>query len=184
MRVDVHFETGREILHAYWGYLSGGGITLDNPGHALRAGQRITLLVHIGARRQFEVCGRVARASCDSTLVAFDTGESQNQLLAAALSDRPTDLVAHLALCDAKRTAQVSAHLYELSEDGCCLRLGPDYEGSFSVGAEVTIHAPGFSIDGCIISSNGRERCVIFGIADSDALRGVRHVLRSSAQAA
>ena len=184
MRVDVHFETGRDILHAYWGYLSGGGITLEKCGLALRPDQRVTLLVHVGAHRQFEVSGRVARTSRDATLVAFDTIESQNQLLAAALSHCSTDFIARLTPCNAARREPVTARVHELSEDGCCLRLGSENAGAFPVGSEVTIEAPGFSINGCIISTQGRERCVIFGIADSQALQGVRAVLHSAARAA
>ncbi len=184
MQVDVHFESGREVLNAYWGYLSGGGLTIEpETSTSLHKGQHVALQVHIGARRCFSVNGRVARTGHGGTIIAFDTDESQNQLLSAALSEQPIDLEAHLSLCDTSQRALVPARLFEISEDGCCLRLRAEHGALFNVGAEVVIEAPGFRINGCVVSANERDRCVIFGLADDDAVQAIRtclHAIQSS----
>ena len=185
-RVDVHFETGRDVLNAYWGYLSGGGLTLhDGRNHSdpatLQVGQHVDLHVHVGPRREFTVNGRVARIGHGETVIAFDTSESQNQLLAAALSDRSTDMPAHLVLSEMRQRAAAPAHLFEISEDGCCVRLSPEHCAAFNVGAEVIIEAPGFSISGCVVSANDQVRCVIFGLGDDKAVQAVRACVHNNA---
>ena len=197
MRVDVYFESGRDVLNAYWGYISGGGLMIPSKDgiHSspeLRTGQKVTVQVNIGPRsrshdrprRQCSVHGRIARADCDETVIAFDTEESQSQLLSAALSEQPVDFQAHLTLRDYPPESMTPSHLFELSEDGCCLRLPPDRSSSYPVGSEIVIEAADFCISGCVVASSGCERYVIFGFGDEVATRAVRACLDSAVRAA
>ncbi|MCG8418300.1 MAG: hypothetical protein MJE77_10195 [Proteobacteria bacterium] len=111
------------------------------------------------------------------TVIAFDTSESQNRLLSAALSDKAIDMEARLTLCDMPSEATTMARLFELSEDGCCLRLRSEQGELFAIGAEVVIEAQGFRISGCVISARDDERCIIFGLGDNEAIEAVRACL-------
>ena len=174
MRVDIHFETGRDILGAYWGHLSHGGLAIhpsrdsEPEGVVLDKGQEVTLCVHVGGQREVSVQGHVAHVGNQGTLVAFDTDDSQSQLLIAALSERALDIEVEVESRKGTGRAAVSARLSQLSEDGCCLRLDSAHDELFDVGSEIFIEAPQFRIGGCVVLAHGTDRCVIFGLDDDD----------------
>jgi hypothetical protein len=175
-QLDVHFANGREVLNAYWGYLSGGGLTIRRHEKAqeLRSGQPLVLHVHIGARRAFSVRGNVVRALPDKIIIRFDARDTQNRLLTEALAERDIDMEARLSFSDMSSTTVKKARVFVLSEDGCGLRLSADDEGAPpDVGTEVAIEASGFRIDGCVVAASDSERCILFG-SDKKAIEAVR----------
>jgi hypothetical protein len=175
-QLDIHFANGREVLNAYWGYLSGGGLTIRRHEKAqeLKAGQAVVLHVHIGTRRAFSVHGQVVRAWPDKIVIRFEAHDTQNRLLTEALAEQDIDMEARLSFTDTSSTTVKTARLFVLSEDGCGLRLSADDEGAPpDVGTEVAIEASGFRIDGCVVAASDSERCILFG-SGSDAIEAVR----------
>lgn len=172
--VAVHFANGRDVLNAYWGFLASGGLTIarDNDAQELSPGQDITLHVHIGMHRVFAIRGKVMLTQSRRAFIAFAGNESQNRLLAAALSERPIDLEARITVSGKPSEAVSSARLFELSEDGCCLRLSSESGTSFAVGTEIAIEANGFRIEGCVVSACECERCILF--SDESDIEAVR----------
>jgi hypothetical protein len=174
-QLDIHFANGREVLNAYWGYLSGGGLTIRRHERALelKSGQALVLHVHIGARRAFSVHGNVVRALPDKTIIRFDARDTQNRLLTEALAERDIDMEARLSFTDMSSTTVTTARLFVLSPEGCGLRLSADEGAPPDVGTEVAIEASGFRIDGCVVAASETERCILFG-SGSKAIEAMR----------
>lgn len=84
-RVDLSFASGTDILGAYWGFLSGGGLVLRED-LGVSAGEPVTLWVRIGSREPQVLDGQVLRCN-GSTVIKLSSGVAHAQLLQAALSD-------------------------------------------------------------------------------------------------
>lgn len=181
-QLDVHFSSGREVLNAYWGYLAGGGLTIrrGEADQELRDGQPLLLHVHIGTRRAFSVHGNVVRALPEKAIIRFDEHDTQYRLLTEALAERDIDMEARIKVTDMSNPTVTSARLFVLSEDGCCMRLSRDDGSSLDVGTEVAIEALGFHIDGCVVSAQDCECCVLFGSSDREAMETVRAYMRTN----
>lgn len=184
--VDVYFANGREVLNAYWGHLSGGGLRFSRThsmGH-LADGLPIALHIRIGSDRNFAVRGTVVQCTASKVVVTFDTSDAQSCLFAAALAEQDVDLEAQLRAAASTYDAVTTARLFEISEDGCCVRLNPAYRdtpGFFTEGTNVVIEAGDLRIEGVIVSARGDERYVIFSPADESAIEAVRAQMRQPA---
>ncbi len=178
--VDVRFADGRGALNAYWGYLSDGGLVLDEP-EPLVEGELVALNVHFeSSRMQHRVCGRVVscRPRRRQAVVAFSAGES-GRFLHAALSDNRVDVVVRMG--DAANLHEVAtARMLNVSSEGCCVRLGIDRASLFPVGSRVRIETPRLRVDGCVVWALGNERGVLFSFeGDGEAQRAVADYLVS-----
>ena len=177
IQVDIYFSTGGEVLQAYWGYVSGGGIIISRSSEveALHEGRALVLHIHIGARRAVSVDGTVAKVAGDKVFVSFALPrEAERRLLTAALAERDIDVEAKLSKAQAADPSVTNARMFVLSEDGCWLRLGPDSSAALDIGTEVAIEAPDFSIRGCVVFACERERGILFRMGDPEALEAVR----------
>lgn len=178
--VDVRFADGRRALNAYWGYLSDGGLVLDEP-ESLVEGELVALNVHIEASRmQHRVCGRVVscRPQRRQAVVAFRAGES-GRFLHAVLADNQVDVVVRFgAAADSHVVA--TARMLSVSSDGCCVRLSIEHASAFPVGSRVRIETPRLRVDGCVVWALGNERGVMFSFEeDHEAERAVADYLVS-----
>ena len=166
VKVDVRFADRRDVLNAYWGYLSGGGLIINDDN--LLEGERVDLHVFVEANHSdYELAGKVVRRQPDRAVIAFDPGESHNRMLTAALCDATVELDARIT--DDHTRTEAQTLVFSLSEQGCCLRLAADTVESFSVGSAVTIESKEFCIEGCIVWAGDADRCVVFGREDDDA---------------
>lgn len=138
--VAVTYSTGGEVLNAYWGFLSHGGLILEDGEH-LREGEAVALDVTIeSSQQQYRLLGHVVRGQHDGaserTIVAFAPGDEQEMLLSAAWAE--TDNVPPRKHPRIAADVQVRirysigadevspARLLNISLGGCCLRLsGP-----------------------------------------------------------
>ena len=191
--LEVRFETGREVLNAYWGYLSDGGLIIPDHGQ-LAVGDPVSLSVRIeSSHSSYSLSGRVVR--CDlaagRAVIAFSPGEPQDMLLTQALADaehvparraRRFRVALDARVVDPTNGAgPVEAHLVDLSEFGCCLRIDESGSGRLPVGTPVEIAARDFEVGGRVVWTRHTERGVAFFGQDapaSGALEGVREFLR------
>lgn len=171
--VEIHFASGREVLNAYWGHLTGGGLTIARDEHTqeLQEGQPISLCLRVASHQRVAVQGKVVRAHPHKAMIALDVGDSQNRLLTAALSGRYIDTEAHVVLREiASGAVTASGHVFELSEDGCCIRLSDTWDESLlGVGTEVGVELDGLRVDGCVVWAQERQRWIIFSGAEGGA---------------
>jgi Tfp pilus assembly protein PilZ len=91
--IEITFTTGREVLQAYWGFLSNGGLVLHEE-HGLELGDPVALRVTIASsQREYKLRGHVVRrpdvshASPERTVIEFAPGEPHDLLLSAAWSE-------------------------------------------------------------------------------------------------
>src|SRR5438046_1568375 len=87
--ISVRFQSGRELLNAYWGFLDDGGLFLEgHVGVDDKEGERIVADVRIESlKKRFTLKGRIAKRDDRRTVIAFDKGEGQDLLLNAAWAD-------------------------------------------------------------------------------------------------
>lgn len=191
--LEVRFETGREVLNAYWGYLSDGGLIIPDQG-LLVVGDPVALSVRIeSSRATYALSGKVVRcdAATGRAVIAFSPGEPQDMLLTQALADaehvparraRRFRVTLDARVLDATSVRPVEAQLVDLSEFGCCFRLDDDSHADLPVGTPVEIAADEFAVGGRVVWTRHTERGVAFVAQDvassSSALEGVREFLR------
>jgi hypothetical protein len=193
--LEVRFETGREVLNAYWGYLSDGGLIIPNHGQ-LAVGDPVSLSVRIeSSRSSYSLTGKVVR--CDPVagraVIAFSPGEPQDMLLTQALADadhvparraRRFRVTLEARVMDATNGIDhVEARLVDLSEYGCCFRLDEEEtHGKLPVGTPIEIAADDFAVGGRVVWTRHTERGVAFVAQDITSsvspLEGVREFLR------
>lgn len=176
-QVDVHFGSGQEVLGAYWGFLSDGGLVIPDGGE-LDEGQSVTLHVHIASSdTDYDLGGRVVRLHRydGRAIVAFDPGEPHDMLLTAALAetdDVPArrfhrySLALPVELTDG--SASLAGRLLDLSVGGCCVRLRGDGDG-FAIGSSVRVTTSSFSATGTVVWARGADRGVSFDSAGEAA---------------
>ncbi len=192
--LEVRFETGREVLNAYWGYLSDGGLIIPDQG-LLAVGDPVSLSVFIvSSHSSYSLTGRVVRcdAAAGRAVIAFSPGEPQDMLLTQALADaehvparraRRFRVALDARVLDASNgILPVDARLVDLSEYGCCVRLDDRAHGELPVGTPIEISADDFAVGGRVVWTRHTERGVAFvgqDVASSgSALEGVREYLR------
>lgn len=168
MKVDVRFADRRDVLNAYWGYLSGGGLIINDDNDLLE-GERVDLHVFIEAsHHDYELAGKVVRLENRHAVIAFDPGESHNRLLTAALADSDVELAA--TVTDRMTGAEATVHVFSLSEQGCCMRLRPGEREPFDAGTDVVVQTAELRLTGCVVWANGDDRCIMFGNGDEDLI--------------
>jgi Tfp pilus assembly protein PilZ len=177
--VDVRFADGQGALSAYWGYLSDGGLVLDDEGDLVE-GDLVALNVCIESSRcEYRVSGRVVsrRPRRRQAVVAFEAGES-GRFLHAALADNEVDVDARLGRvssaggdAEGDRDAPIAVRMVSVSREGCCVRLGAERGDEFAVGARVIVDTPRFRARGCVVWSLGAERGVVFSFEGDERAR-------------
>ena len=192
--LEVRFETGREVLNAYWGYLSDGGLIIPDQGQ-LAVGDPVSLSVLIESlRASYSLSGRVVRRdiAAGRAVIAFSPGQPQDMLLTQALADaeqvparraRRFRVTLSARVLDASNGVEtLEAHMVDLSEFGCCFRLEDDVGSRLPVGTPIQIAAPDFAVGGRVVWTRHTERGVAFvaqeATATAAALEGVRQYLR------
>ncbi|GAB4535587.1 MAG: hypothetical protein Tsb0020_50740 [Haliangiales bacterium] len=164
-QVDVHFATGRDLLSAYWGHLTGGGLAVSSSqaSEALRDGQTVTLLVHIGGQPRVAIRGTVVRSSPAKSVVAFSRSDAKERLLTAAFSAREMNMTARVSTADPDQPSEFDVVVHRLSDTGCCLGVDPSFDGQLLfVGTELGIELGGIRVTGCVVASIRDERWVMF----------------------
>ncbi len=131
--VHVQFESSRELLNVYWGFLEDGGLFLDE-----QAGQGLqesdTILVEVGIatlKKKFLLEARVVRREAGRTVVAFQKDQGQDLLLNAAWADshdvpqrkhRRFRAAADVRYGASGGPTDTIGHLVGVSHGGCCMR--------------------------------------------------------------
>lgn len=164
--VDIHFASGRDVLGAYWGYLSGGGLAIERSAYMqeLHEGQPVALRVHVASHQGVAVSGKVVRTKPHKAMIAFDVGDSQLRLLTAALSGRYMDTEMQVTVRDADSGTEAAVgRVFELSEDGCCIRLNDDDDSTcLPAGTEVALDMDGLHVTGCVLWAQDQQRWILF----------------------
>jgi len=171
--VEVKFPNGEAVLAAYWGFLSDGGLVIQN-GDQLGVGEEVKLRVAIGSRQSlYEFRGHVAKieAASGSAVVAFAAGEPHDMLLSQALADADSvpprrfrrfevDLPVHVEQVGEEASEPV--RMVNVSEVGCCFVITGARSEGLAPGATIAIRASGFSAEGVVVWQRHRERGVEF----------------------
>lgn len=172
--VEVRFASGKEVLGAYWGYLSDGGLVIPDDG-GLTVGDAVSLSVQItSASASYALAGRVVRRDPTSrrAVIAFAPGQPHDMLLTQALADADNvparrarrfrvDLDATVR--DRSNGAEEEpARLIDVSELGCCLQLPLATEEDMTIGTPVEIAAGPFRVAGNVVWTRRDERGVAF----------------------
>lgn len=180
--VEVRFTSGREVLGAYWGHLTGGGIAVDPAAlsEELREGQSVSLQVCVASRHRVAITGTVVKKSLSKVILAFAADDGKRRLLTAAFSERCVALDARLLATDPDGMIDVRGHVFQLSDAGCCVRLpAMEQHLPLSVGTNVTIMVEGLRVSGCVVAARADERWVLFD-PEKEAMAGLRAYLDSA----
>lgn len=151
--VAVRFGTAADVLDSYWGFLSHGGLVLRDD-HGLTEGEPVHLEVTIeSSSTRVSLRGQVVRgpaAEPRRSVIAFDPGQPQDQLLTAAWSEvenvparrhRRFPLEGAMRLLDGRgrEILESKGKVVNLSAGGICLRTGAPL--AIAQGARVTLGA-------------------------------------------
>ncbi len=176
--VQIDYADGEELLCAYWGYLTGGGLIIDDPG--IEVGEEVALCVTIAASStKLRLEGKVVKREpdTDKSIVAFRSGEAHDMLLSEAMSQ--TDNVAPRRYArfsineKVKTTASGGDHevvLVNLSQEGCCLLLADDDLRAFDVGTEVVLMHGDIHAVGSVVWSRDYDRGLKLSIDEARPL--------------
>ena len=194
--LDVRFDSGKDVLNAYWGYLSGGGLVIPDQSD-FEVGQSVSLTVWVESlQSSFSLAGRIVRRDTrgGQAVVAFAPGEPHDLLLAEALAEaenvparrhrryridervRLRPVVASTPLAAGTMTdaplppPDVDASLVDLSAEGCCVRLDGEAPGVLPVGTAIDVVLDGPVLSGVVVWVRNRERGVAFPSETSSLL--------------
>jgi hypothetical protein len=173
--IDVHFDSGHEVLSSYWGYLSNGGLVIDN-NEQLAVGDHVSLNVVIqSAKANYTLNGKLIRRQ-DATnrmVIAFDPGQPHDMLLTEALAE--TDNVPARrhrrfridvpAVVTANSEA-LDCRLVNVSQGGCCLCFHG--KAPLVEDARVELDAAGERFVGKVSWARNRECGIQFDGEDGD----------------
>lgn len=170
-QVEVKFGSGHEVLGAYWGFLSDGGLVIPD-SEDLDEGQPVQLRIHIASQNSaYDLGGRVVRRHTDDrqVIVAFDPGEPHDMLLTAALAETDDVPARRFQRFSVSTPAEINGdsgtgagRLTDVSAGGCCVRLDASSRNGFTLGAAVTISTQEFQSTGTIVWVRGKDRGVSF----------------------
>lgn len=159
--ISVSFGTGRDVLRAYWGFLSNGGLVIPD-GRGLAVGEPVRVRVVIESlRKEYVLRGQVVRrpeitpAALDHAVIEFHPGEPHDLLLSAAWSEtdnvparrHPRHAVDRRVMV---RTGgrELAGRLLNLSLGGCCV-TAPE-GGKLDVGARAHLGADDVWVAGVV----------------------------------
>lgn len=192
--LEVRFESGRDVLSAYWGYLSDGGLVI--PGRdGLIVGEDVSLQVLIAsAQARYSLAGRVVRLDPGrgAVTIAFSPGQPHDMLLTQALADADqvparrarrfrVDLPAQVEVDEP--ASAFSARLLDVSELGCCMQVYGE-AGNLGIGRGIGIVTEEFSVRGRIVWARRDERGVLFIDRQTDTDDRIREFVRGLAPGA
>lgn len=170
-QIVVSFPSGKDVLAAYWGFLSTGGLEiLDDQG--LTEGEAVELDVTIeSSRRRYRLAGlvvrrrRVAAAAGGRAVIAFRPGEPHDMLLSAAWAEADNvparrhpryPAEASLRFRHRRRQAEeMRARLLNVSLGGYCVRTRS--LSAAAVGDEVVAYAEGVEVPGVVRWARARD---------------------------
>lgn len=191
--VEVHFANARDVLGAYWGHLTGGGVAVDPRylSEAVCEGQAISLRVCVDRQRRAEIPGTVVRATPTKAIVAFAADDGKRLLLSAAFSESCLTAQVRIQDTDADGTPiERPAQLEQFSDAGCCVHIDDQRNGSdppMSVGSNVVVEfrvsAEALQISGCVVEVRSGKRWILFD-ADAEGLPALRRYLDGLSSAA
>jgi hypothetical protein len=167
--LQIRFNSGRDVLNAYWGYLSDGGLVL--PDHGIDVGLTVALEIHIESiHTTYALMGSVVRRDSGGQMVVrFSPGEPHDMLLTDALSetdnvparrhrryriDRPARL--------SGATCELTARVVDVSDEGCCVQLGAVDVTAAPVGTILEVICDGLTLPGKVVWARHTERGVMF----------------------
>jgi hypothetical protein len=165
--VEVRFSSGREVLGAYWGHLTGGGIAIHPAAlsEELREGQSVSLQVIVASTPRVGISATVVRKTPSKVILAFAGDDGKRRLLTAAFSERCVALDARLLASDPEGVTDMHGQVFQLSDAGCCLKVPIGEEHMpLSVGTNVTIALEGLCVSGCVVAARADERWVLFDL--------------------
>jgi hypothetical protein len=185
--LHVRFGSGRDVLNAYWGYLSDGGLILPHQGLAI--GDSVALEVRVDSTQtDYALAGTVVRLdprSCQM-VVRFSPGEPHDMLLTDALSETDNVPARRHRRYRVERTGELSGptgghavRVVDISEGGVCVQLGVgEIAGPpVAIGADVQVAWDGVSLRGRVVWSRHTERGIEFDAAQrADARDLVRRL--------
>ena len=165
-RARVDYPSGRELLAAYWGFLGSGGLVVPKPalaagsealaagGEEATDGEPVVLEVRIASlRKEYCLQGRIRRTDGQSVVIAFDEGQAQDMLLAAAWADgqgvperrhRRWNLELPVRFRTFEREG--SGRLVNLSRGGCCVQVDSEMRS----GTRIFLVGDRFLVDGVV----------------------------------
>lgn len=132
--ISVTFGTGREVLRAYWGFLSNGGLVIADQ-NGLAVGDHVHLKITIASssaayslRGQVVKRPELAPAAADHAVIEFHPGEPHDLLLSAAWADtdnvparRHRRKAVNHGVVVRIGDREVTGRLLNLSLGGCCV---------------------------------------------------------------
>lgn len=188
--VRVSFSTGKDVLNAYWGFLSNGGLVIRDD-HGLREGESVALEVHIESSKQrYRLNGQVVRrperpVERDRAVIAFHPGEPHDLLLSAAWAEtdnvparrhRRFPIEALIRFRDISgKEHEHKGRLLNLSFGGCCLRSAD--RRSVGVGDRLVLLGEGIEVPGVVRWSRAEDMGIEFTDESTNAV-GVERFVR------
>ena len=166
--IDVCFGNGEDLLSSYWGYLTGGGLIISDPG--LEVGQALSMRVSIdSSSSQYRLRGTVVKREpeSDKAIIAFRAGEAHDMLLSEALADSedvaPRRHARFDVECPVVATGDVAegqalVTLINLSREGGCLLLPESGRGTMAIDSEVAIQHKDIHALGTVVWTRNLER--------------------------
>jgi Tfp pilus assembly protein PilZ len=180
--IAITFSSGKDVLNAYWGFLSNGGLVIDD-GRDLHEGDPVALEVTIESqKKRYQLRGQVVRRPgwesdrSDRVVIEFHPGEPHDLLLSAAWAETdnvparrhrryPVDRTVRYSAAD---RSDATARLLNISMGGCCMTLGDDNVSGvnprhpLAAGARVTLAWDGLEATGQIRWSRAADVGVEF----------------------
>ena len=147
----LEYPSGREVLQDYWGFLTSGGLAVERSAE-LADGERVLVqLIIRSLRKEYRIEGQVRRQG-ERAVIAFDVGQSQDMLLAAAWADgncvperRHRRFEVDVAVRFRVAEREGAGRLVNVSRGGCGLEV---IESGLRTGSRIRIEGPAFGVDG------------------------------------
>lgn len=161
--MEVRYASGQDVLKAYWGYLTGGGLRLSAVGGVGRGDEVCVRVVNEASGACATLLGEVmCETAAGDLLVAFSSPDSQQCLFTAALSDLLVDVEGMIAQPTAAGTRRRRGRITSVSRQGCRIATGDEEENEFALGTHVEFDGSGIHVGGYIVASGSGEHCMVF----------------------
>jgi hypothetical protein len=176
--IEITFPTGRDVLNAYWGFLSNGGLVLPSD-LGLPEGEAVILSVTIASQTErYRLTGQVVRrpvfpTTGERTVVAFDPGEPHDMLLSAAWAETDNTPVRRHRRFPVEASVrfrmgegEAAGRLLNLSFGGCCVRAPASAGPEADIGEPIVICGEDVAIHGVVRWRRAAELGVEFDNPD------------------